>query len=163
MIMKNDRYGFTLVEVLTVAIIGSILAVIFLTFIRMHNEALNEGVAKGRMMTQSDQVSSQLARKVRSASFVTAVSGGKQVELYNKTSTPVAAYLINGSILMEGPNVNSLHIMKVGGDTVFVDQGSTFSVSTDSKAVTLNLTYSMLYRNKKYLLPVKKDMYRCRN
>ena len=52
MVSVTDQRGFTLVEVIVVGVVGTILAGIFITFMRVHNDALNEGVANAKMQRE---------------------------------------------------------------------------------------------------------------
>lgn len=162
--IKKSQKGFTLTEALVVGIIGAIIAIIFLTFMRVHNTALNEGVAKGSLVMQSDVVSSQIARKVRAASSIALSSDKKLVVLLDQNNDTIGAYFITGSLLLQ-ERLNSTSLLKnmtVGGRTVLVGKNSTFR-SLNPKEVTLELIDSMYYRNKGYFISAKGATYRCRN
>jgi hypothetical protein len=163
----RNRNGFALVEAIVVGVIGVILAGAFIAFMHVHNDALNEGAAQGKMQMHSDLVSTEIAHIVRSASHVVAspdssVNSGTGIVLYRSTSTGdsvVGAYSVDGSgRLKEGPK-----FMVSGGDTIRVASGTAFIVSPTRKEVTLSLTYVMKSQNRNDTIPAKKDMYSCRN
>ena len=174
----HGKNGFTLVEVIVVGVIGAILAGLFISFMRVHNATLNEGVARAKMQMQSDLVSDRMARMIRSANaalaadevwspnIVLASRNQTSIVLYSDAGVVQYAYGIAGSprrMLMEGSAANAMHVLTSGNDTVYVDSGSRFMLSPDRKGVALSLSIITTYRNKDYRIPAKRDMYLCRN
>lgn len=177
--MKQLRkpYGFTLIEVIVVSIIGAVIAGMFIAFMRVHNDTLAEGAALSRMQLQSDLVSAEIARKVRNASKVVAFGEAydawstgtvwaTSIVLYNKAGNTIGAYGIDSlaeRMLKESSDGLTYKPFKAGSDTVRMAAGSGFKLSPDRKQVILNLLIKLQYKNKPYQTVVKGDMYACRN
>jgi prepilin-type N-terminal cleavage/methylation domain-containing protein len=177
--MRNNN-GFSLVEMIVTAIIASIVGILFLTFMRLHNQSLNEGVARTSMQMQSELVSLQLGRTVRAADRIFAgdEAWNPNPGLATRSVNAIVAYSANGvatcsytissgarHFLMEQrTGVDAApHAMRCGQDTIVIDDGSSFILSTDRKRVVLNLNFTINYRNTVYPLAAKRDMYLCRN
>jgi type II secretory pathway pseudopilin PulG len=173
----RSQNGFSLVEALVVGIIGSILAGMFIAFMYVHNDAVNRGVARAILLTQSEIVSSRIAAAVRSADRVfemtepwnanprLAVRNASFIALYDNTGNTIAVFRISqfSNRLYEGAGQTSQIVFKTGGDIVTATPGSSFILSADRRQVTLNLGYMIQYRGKTYTVTSKKDAYLCRN
>jgi type II secretory pathway pseudopilin PulG len=173
----RSQNGFTLVEAIVVGIISSILAGMFIAFMYVHNDAVNRGVARAILLTQSEIVSDRIAAAVRNGNGVfaggepwsanpqLAVCDTAVIEIRDNQGVTTALFFIGPitSRLYEGTTMGNLKLFKTGKDTVTTTTGSSFSLSADRKRVTLNLGLRIQYRGKTYSLPLKKDMYVCRN
>jgi hypothetical protein len=173
----RSKNGFTLVEALVVGIIGSILAGMFIAFMYVHNDAVNRGVARGILLTQSEIVSNRIAAAVRSADRVFEINepwnanprltarNASVIALYDNTGNTIAVFHIGqfSHRLYEGPSQAAQTVFKTGKDTVTTTPGSSFILSADRRQVTLDLGYMIQYRGKTYTVPSKKDAYLCRN
>jgi type II secretory pathway pseudopilin PulG len=173
----RPQTGFTLVESLVVGIICSILAGMFIAFMYVHNDAVNRGVARAILLTQSEIVSSRIAATVRSANGVFEITepwnahpqlpvrNASYIALYDNTGNTIAVFRIGqfSHRLSEGPSPTARIVFKTGKDTVTTTPGSSFILSADRRQVTLDLGYMIQYRGKTYTIPAKKDAYLCRN
>jgi type II secretory pathway pseudopilin PulG len=173
----RTQNGFTLVEALVVGIIGSILAGMFIAFMYVHNDAVNRGVARAILLTQSEIVSSRIAAAVRSADGVFAgnESWSANPQLTKKNADTIVCFGNGGNTiavfrlgqfsqrLYEGTGFGNLKVFKTGRDTVTTIAGSSFMLSADRRQVTLDLRLTLQYRGKTYSIPSKKDAYQCRN
>jgi type II secretory pathway pseudopilin PulG len=168
--------GFTLIEALVVGIIGSILAGMFIAFMYVHNDAVNSGVARGILLTQSEIVSNRIAAAVRGSNgvFTKGDAWSPTPQLTPKATDTLICLRRPGDTiaifrigllhrLREGTSMGNLPYFKTGRDTVSLVAGSSFWLSADRKRVTLNLTFTKVYRGKTYTLPSKRDSYLCRN
>jgi Tfp pilus assembly protein PilE len=173
----RSQNGFTLVEALVVGIIGSILAGMFIAFMYVHNDAVNRGVARAILLTQSEIVSSRIAAAVRSADRVFAwdeawsvnpqmnVRRVSSIVVYNNTGVRITGFRIRLSDhkLYEGLTRYDRKVFGTGSDIVMAIDPYSFVLSADRKRVTLDIDYTLQYRGKTYTIPSKKDAYLCRN
>lgn len=171
----QNQYGFTLVEGIVAGVIGVIVSVMFIAFMRMHNDAVNEGVALNRMQFQADLVSAEIARKVRVANAALALDESWNaapalaerntdvIVLYDKLGAKVGGYSVTGNILKESSDGIAFQPFLAGRDTVRVAAGSGFGLLVKRNGVALKLKIAMQYRNKSYESMAKGDMYLCRN
>jgi hypothetical protein len=173
----RTQNGFTLVEALVVGIIGSILAGMFIAFMYVHNDAVNRGVARAILLTQSEIISSRIAAAVRSADGVFASDeiwsaspqmNGRRVSsivLYDNAGVRITGFQISlrSHRLYEGLSRNSRKVFGTGVDIVTAIDPYSFDLSADRQWVILDISYTLQYRGKTYSIPSKKDAYRCRN
>lgn len=173
--MQNQS-GVTLVEVVVVSIIGVIVALMLITFVRVHNDELNEGIAKSRIQMQSELVSSEIGRKARSASLVLAGDESWSVSpvfsardtvhrivLYNNVGAVIRGYSTESDTLKESQDGITFTPYRTGGEIVRLAPQSNFRLLTGRIGVVLNLNFATLHLNKTYRSPAKRDMYLCRN
>ncbi len=142
---------------------------------RMHNSALSDNAAYGRMQIQSDVASSATARRVRAANLVLApgeawtanpvfdVTDAQEIILYDNRGNVMGAYRITAGALAESADGNDFKPFMAGGEAVGLAGVSAFRLSGNRKEVTLNLKIAIQYRNKNYENAVTGGLYLCRN
>lgn len=172
----KDARGFTLVEGLVVGLIAATVAVIFVPFMNMHNASLKDGVARGRLLIQSDVVSGDIARRVRTSSQVRPSDESwyprpslsvrtdlTHVVFYSSTGAVVRAYKFEGGYLKESEDNSAFQIFRTGNDTVRAAGGSGFKVSADRRELTVNLKLTLTYMGATYTAMTMGNMVVCRN
>ena len=171
----RTQTGFTLMEVLMVSIIGAALGGIFITFMRMHNNAVNEGAAMSIIQTQAGVVASEITRKVRAASQVIApdetwavaqnlpVRNVNEIVLYTRTGTVAGAFRIEDGKLKESSDGIAFQPFLSGDKEVALAAGSLFRLSAKRTETGLYLKVAILYREVNYETPALGEMILCRN
>jgi hypothetical protein len=77
--------------------------------------------------------------------------------MFDETCSFIASYQINGDTLYEDANP-----FQAGGGAVALDTGSGFFLPAARNAVELRLALKSLDRNTTYTLPLRKDLFQCR-
>jgi hypothetical protein len=173
-LLRNQK-GFSLVEAIVAGAVAVVLAGIIVTFLNMHNRALREGTASAMIQMQSDIVSSEIGRKVRSANLVLGpgeawssspsmgVKDVSEIFLYDTSGVIFSAFKINGTSLQESSDGVNYNNFLAGTNPVNLAAGSRFTLSNERTEVTLFLKVAVNYKGTDYTMPEKGDMYQCRN
>ena len=166
-LISRNQPGFTLIETLvsgTIAvIIGASVFVAFLTYDRRARES----VSFLKMQRQYDNIAERIAHDARSARTIhpageACIDLGASVlstniSMFDETCSFIASYQINGDTLYEDANP-----FQAGGGAVALDTGSGFFLPAARNAVELRLALKSLDRNTTYTLPLRKDLFQCR-
>jgi type II secretory pathway pseudopilin PulG len=166
----RTQQGFTLVETLvsgTIAvIIGASVFVAFLTYDRR----VRESVSFLKMQRQYDNIAERIAHSARSARTIhpggeacvyPIIAGASitstNISMFDETCTFITSYQINGDTLYEDANP-----FQAGGGAVALAAGSGFFLPAARNAVELRLALKSLDRDTTYTLPLRKDLFQCR-
>jgi hypothetical protein len=161
-----------LVEVLVASIVSLVIGFLIYTVFLMYSNQSNQSISAFLMQQQYDNVSHQLARDVRKASFVlesgetpSAHGAGydtvSSIVLADNSGIIVAQYAISGSQFLEGTQQSPY---QAGGGTIqLVPGGSRFIVAPQRKQVEILLALSRKMGTRTYTVSPRKDVFLCRN
>ena len=169
--LKNQK-GIMLVEALVASIVSTVVGFLIYTVFLMYNNQSNESISAFLMQQQYDNVSHQIARDVRRASFVlipgetpTAHGAGydtvASIFLSDNAGSGITRYTISGTQILEG---NAQTAYQAGGGTIqLVGNISRFIVDPQRKQLEIQLALCKNMGSKTYTISPREDLFICRN
>jgi Tfp pilus assembly protein PilW len=169
--LKNQK-GVSLVEMLVSSAVSTVLGGVIYTIFFMYSNQSSSTISSLIMQQQYDNVSRQIARDVRQASFVleatetpTSYPAGPRtansIIMVDQNGTVFAQYVISGSQLLEGAQQQPY---QAGGGTVNVVSGaSSFVLDPQRRSLTVNLSLSKTDLTQTHTISARRDVFLCRN
>ena len=166
-LIQHNQPGFTLVETLVSGIIAAIIgASVFVAFITYDRRA-RESVSFLKMQRQYDNIAERIAFDTRnSAKVVLTSSEGcsstgndittDAITMYDENCHDTASYRISDTLYKRGSAFDA------GGGMVRLAPGSAFWLPASRNAVELRLALKSPDRDTTYTLPLRKDLFQCR-
>jgi hypothetical protein len=168
--LSNSK-GFTLIETLVSGMIAVIIAAsVFVAFITYDRRA-RESVSFLKMQRQYDNVAERIAHNARSARTIqpdrpciypvtgTGAMTTPGIIMFDENCIELASYRINGS----GDTLyEDTMPFQAGGGVVALTAGSEFYLPAARNAVELRLALKSLDRDTTYTMPLRKDLFQCR-
>jgi prepilin-type N-terminal cleavage/methylation domain-containing protein len=169
-LISRNQQGFTLIETLVSGSIAAIIAAsVFVAFITYDRRA-RESVSFLKMQRQYDNVAERIAHDARSARTIhpageacvyPIIAGASitstNISMFDETCTFIASYQINGDTLYEDANP-----FQAGGGAVALAAGSGFFLPATRNAVELRLALKSMDNDTTFTLPLRKDLFQCR-
>ncbi|MBN2035124.1 MAG: prepilin-type N-terminal cleavage/methylation domain-containing protein [Chitinispirillaceae bacterium] len=169
--VKNQS-GVSLVEMLVSSAVSTVIGGVIYTIFLMYSNQSSSTISSLVMQQQYDNVSHQIARDVRRASFVletgetpASYSAGfdtvTSIIMLDQNGVVFAQYVLSGSQLLEGDQQQPY---EAGGGTVNVVSGaSSFVLDPQRRSLTVNLSLSKNDFSQTHTISARKDVFLCRN
>jgi prepilin-type N-terminal cleavage/methylation domain-containing protein len=166
-LILHNQQGFTLIETLVSGIIAAIIAAsVFVAFITYDRRA-RESVSFLKMQRQYDNVVERIAFDTRNSAKVVLTAGEgcastgndimtDAITIYDENCHDTASYLISDTLYKRGSAFDA------GGGVVRVAAGSAFWLPANRKAVELRLALKSMDHDTTFTLPLRKDLFQCR-